>query len=69
MDAVPGRSSAVLSDANVGQLRTDERLFEAVLQGWRTHMGARRTIQNAGDVVAGHRPRNIPNPSVLGGNR
>lgn len=40
-DAVPGRVPAVLSDASVGLFRADERVFEAMLDGWRTQMLAR----------------------------
>jgi hypothetical protein len=37
----PGRVPAVLSDASVGLFRADERMFEAMLDGWRTQMLAR----------------------------
>lgn len=41
MDAVPGKVSMVLTDASVGLFRADERVFEAMVDGWRTQMLAR----------------------------
>ncbi|MEB2529253.1 tyrosine-type recombinase/integrase [Kocuria rosea] len=41
MGAVPGQVPAVLTDADVGLFRADERVFEAMLDGWRAQMLAR----------------------------
>ena len=35
MGTVPGQVPAVLTDAGVGLFRADERVFEAMLDGWR----------------------------------
>ena len=56
MDAVPGQVPAVLTDAGVRLFRADERVFEAMLDGWRAQMLARgltpATIKARCGVVA-----------------
>lgn len=41
MDAVPGFVPRVLRDQNVGLFRAEDRVFETMLDGWRSHMLAR----------------------------
>ncbi len=41
MDGVPGFVPRLLSDPSVGLFRADERVFEAMLDGWRAQMLAR----------------------------
>lgn len=56
MDVVPGAVSAVLSDPGVGLFRADERVFEAMIGGWRAQMLARglttQTIMGRCGVLA-----------------
>ncbi|MDQ1724586.1 MAG: hypothetical protein QOG52_1614 [Frankiaceae bacterium] len=41
MDVVPGFVPRVLTDPNVGLFRADERVFDAMIDGWRAQMLAR----------------------------
>ena len=41
MSIEPGRIPAFLTNANVGLLRAEDRVFEAMLDGWRAQMLAR----------------------------
>jgi site-specific recombinase XerD len=44
MDAVPGFVPRVLRDQGVGLFRAEERVFEAMVDGWRTQMLARGLV-------------------------
>lgn len=41
MSLFPGRIPAFLADGDLGLLRADDRVFEAMLDGWRAHLLAR----------------------------
>ena len=41
MSIEPGRIPAFLTNVNVGLLRAEDRVFEAMLDGWRAQMLAR----------------------------
>lgn len=45
MDAVPGFVPRVLRDQGVGLFRAEERVFEAMVDGWRTQMLARGLVR------------------------
>ena len=56
MDAVPGFVPRVLRDQGVGLFRAEERVFEAMVDGWRTPMLARGLVTATipGAVSGGH---------------
>lgn len=57
MEGVPGFVPRRLSDPSVGLFRADERVFDAMLDGWRAQMLARglttATIDGAADSFVG----------------
>jgi integrase/recombinase XerD len=48
LDGVPGFVPRLLRDPGIGLFRSDERVFEAMLHGWRAQMLARGLVP-AGD--------------------
>ncbi|MEU7819142.1 hypothetical protein [Pseudonocardia sp. NPDC049154] len=44
MDAVPGFVPRVLRDSSVGLFRAEDRVFEAMVDGWRAQMLARGLV-------------------------
>jgi hypothetical protein len=68
-DGIPGFVPKLLSDPTVGLFRADERIFDAMVDGWRAQMLARglttATIENRFRLV--HReplPLGAPLPGV-----
>lgn len=59
MNNVPGRIPAFLTSENVGLLRAEDRVFEAMLDGWRAQMLARgvwiERARNTWPATAQHR--------------